>query len=56
MSLDAAGGGPKVSRTMVYEWHQRLKDGRTDFFDDKRATILPESCTIEFCALYFSFI
>lgn len=34
-SLDAAEDGPKVSRTMVYAWHQRLKDGRTDICDDE---------------------
>lgn len=34
-SLYSAGDGQKVSRTMVYEWHQRLKDGRTDICDDE---------------------
>lgn len=34
--IDAAGDGPHVSRKMVYKWHQRFKDGRTDIFDDER--------------------
>lgn len=34
-SLDAAEDGPKVSRTMVYARHLRLKDGRTDICDDE---------------------
>lgn len=34
--LDAVGDGPHVSRTMVYKWHQRFKDGRTDNFTDER--------------------
>lgn len=54
-SLDAAGDGPWVSWTMVYEWFQRLKDERTDICDDEWATILPKPCTFAFCLLYFFF-
>lgn len=34
-SLDAAGNGPRVSWTVVYEWYQRLKDGKTDICADE---------------------
>lgn len=34
--FDAVGDGPHCSRTMVYKWHQRFKDGGTDIFTDER--------------------
>ena len=34
--IDMAGYGVHVSRSMVFKWHQRFRDGRASISEDER--------------------
>ncbi|KAK3106045.1 hypothetical protein FSP39_011597 [Pinctada imbricata] len=35
--MNSSGGGPNISRSMMYEWYKRFQDGRVDIDDDERS-------------------